>query len=107
MKELFIVRAEITPSPRSILYREDPAVRGAFVDCIILADHLEEAHGIAKNMLKEDGYDLIQFTETGRYDEFTFSSPDLEVEYENIRKDVIESGKPAYGTFHCYYNDCN
>jgi len=93
---------EVRPTRDSAMYRDDPSIKGAFVDAVVAARNPDQALKRFKSALVEDGYQLIGVDEVLDFSESTWGDQEVEREYNAMARDALATGEVQYGEFHCY-----
>ena len=104
MPTVYLFRlAELRAGPRSQLRQQHPDSQGAFVDCAVPAQSLDEAKALLHETLADDDYTLVRFDEVIELgSEAAWRFPDLPSEYLEMGRSAIDSNQPVYGAFRCW-----
>jgi hypothetical protein len=104
MPSVFFIHAiEVSPHATSELSRSHPKAKGAYVDCYVQANSIDEALTIVRETLQEDGYEMTLHKESKelyRDDDWLYDEmpPGVREKVE----EVIDGGDVVYGEFHVW-----
>ncbi len=103
--EIFLIKnIEIKPTNKSLMYKENPKIKGAFVDCIVPANNMDEAKIKAIESLQKDNYEIIFIDSVDDVSKWRWKNKKNKIKYDKLISQAQKYNMLVYSEFYCYEN---